>query len=55
MIVNAWDGTMGAKAALQNAGYSAGDVKLVGFDGLTPSWRWTRAGFMLIPLRCLKA
>ena len=36
MIVNAWDGgTMGAKAALQNAGYSAGDVKLVGFDGAT--------------------
>jgi ABC-type sugar transport system substrate-binding protein len=34
MIVNAWDGgTMGAKAALENLGYSAGDVKLVGFDG----------------------
>jgi ribose transport system substrate-binding protein len=24
---------MGAKAALENLGYSAGDVKLVGFDG----------------------
>lgn len=34
MVANAWDGgTMGAKAALENAGYSAGDVKLVGFDG----------------------
>ena len=34
MEVNAWDGgTMGAKAALENLGYSAGDVKLVGFDG----------------------
>jgi ribose transport system substrate-binding protein len=34
MIVNAWDGgTMGAKAALENLGYGAGDVKLVGFDG----------------------
>ena len=34
MAVNAWDGgTMGAKAALENLGYSAGDVKLVGFDG----------------------
>lgn len=34
MIVNAWDGgTMGAKAALENLGYDAGDVKLVGFDG----------------------
>ena len=34
MVVNAWDGgTMGAKAALENLGYSAGDVKLVGFDG----------------------
>ncbi|OAN68055.1 hypothetical protein A8B83_19210 [Rhodobacteraceae bacterium EhC02] len=34
MIVNAWDGgTMGSKAALENLGYSAGDVKLVGFDG----------------------
>ena len=34
MIANAWDGgTMGAKAALENLGYSAGDVKLVGFDG----------------------
>ena len=36
MVVNAWDGgTMGAKTALENAGYSAGDVKLVGFDGAT--------------------
>lgn len=36
MIVNAWDGgTMGAKAALMNLGYGAGDVKLVGFDGAT--------------------
>ncbi len=34
MVVNAWDGgTMGAKAALENLGYGAGDVKLVGFDG----------------------
>ena len=34
MVGNAWDGgTMGAKAALENLGYSAGDVKLVGFDG----------------------
>lgn len=34
MIVNAWDGgTMAAKAALENLGYGAGDVKLVGFDG----------------------
>ena len=34
MVANAWDGgTMGAKAALENLGYSAGDVKLVGFDG----------------------
>ena len=34
MVVNAWDGgTMGAKAALENLGHSAGDVKLVGFDG----------------------
>lgn len=36
LIANAWDGgTMGSKAALENAGYSAGDVKLVGFDGAT--------------------
>jgi len=36
MVVNAWDGgTMGAKAALENLGYGAGDVKLVGFDGAT--------------------
>lgn len=36
MIVSAWDGgTMGAKAALENLGYAAGDVKLVGFDGAT--------------------
>ena len=34
IVANAWDGgTMGAKAALENLGYSAGDVKLVGFDG----------------------
>ena len=34
MVANAWDGgTMGAKAALENLGYNAGDVKLVGFDG----------------------
>ena len=34
MVANAWDGgTMGTKAALENLGYSAGDVKLVGFDG----------------------
>ncbi|MGC0224177.1 sugar ABC transporter substrate-binding protein [Pseudooceanicola nitratireducens] len=34
MVVNAWDGgTMGAKAALENLGYGAGDIKLVGFDG----------------------
>lgn len=34
MVVNAWDGgTMGAKAAMENLGYSAGDIKLVGFDG----------------------
>jgi ABC-type sugar transport system substrate-binding protein len=34
MVANAWDGgTMGAKAALENLGYAAGDVKLVGFDG----------------------
>ena len=34
MIVNAWDGaTMAAIAALENLGYGAGDVKLVGFDG----------------------
>jgi len=34
MVANAWDGgTMGAKAALENLGFSAGDVKLVGFDG----------------------
>lgn len=34
MVVNAWDGgTMGAKAALENLGYGAGDVLLVGFDG----------------------
>jgi len=34
MVANAWDGgTMGAKAALENLGYGAGDVKLVGFDG----------------------
>mgnify|MGYP001236950838 CR=1 FL=1 len=34
MIVNAWDGaTMAAIAALENLGFSAGDVKLVGFDG----------------------
>lgn len=36
MIVSAWDGgTMAAKAALENLGYGAGDVKLVGFDGAT--------------------
>ena len=36
MIVNAWDGgTMGAKAAMENLGYKAGDIKLVGFDGAT--------------------
>jgi len=34
MIVSAWDGgTMAAKSALQNLGYEAGDVLLVGFDG----------------------
>jgi ABC-type sugar transport system substrate-binding protein len=34
MVANAWDGgTMGAKAALENLGFGAGDVKLVGFDG----------------------
>lgn len=34
MVANAWDGgTMGAKAALENLGFSAGDIKLVGFDG----------------------
>lgn len=34
MIVSAWDGgTMAAKSALQNLGYGAGDVLLVGFDG----------------------
>jgi len=34
LIGNAWDGaTMSAKAALENLGYSAGDVKLIGFDG----------------------
>ncbi len=34
MVVNAWDGgTMGAKAAMENLGYKAGDIKLVGFDG----------------------
>jgi ribose transport system substrate-binding protein len=34
MVVNAWDGaTMAAKAALENLGFAAGDVKLVGFDG----------------------
>ena len=34
MIVSAWDGgTMAAKSALQNLGYKAGEVKLVGFDG----------------------
>ena len=34
MVANAWDGgTMGAKAALENLGYGAGYVKLVGFDG----------------------
>ena len=34
MVANALDGgTMGAKAALENLGYGAGDVKLVGFDG----------------------
>ena len=34
MVANAWDGgTMGAKAALENLGFAAGDVKLVGFDG----------------------
>ena len=32
MVANAWDGgTMGAKAALENLGYGAGDVKLVCF------------------------
>ncbi len=36
MVVSAWDGgTMGAKAALENLGYNAGDVLLVGFDGAT--------------------
>ena len=36
MVANAWDGgTMGAKAAMENLGLSAGDVKLVGFDGAT--------------------
>jgi len=34
MIVHAWDGgTMGSKAAMENLGLSAGDIKLVGFDG----------------------
>ncbi len=34
MVANAWDGgTMGSKAALENLGMAAGDVKLVGFDG----------------------
>ncbi|QJD72052.1 sugar ABC transporter substrate-binding protein [Marinobacterium sp. LSUCC0821] len=36
MVANAWDGgTMGAKAAMENLGLSAGDIKLVGFDGAT--------------------
>jgi ABC-type sugar transport system substrate-binding protein len=36
MVANAWDGgTMGAKAAMENLGLAAGDVKLVGFDGAT--------------------
>ncbi len=34
MIVHAWDGaTMASKAAMENLGLSAGDIKLVGFDG----------------------
>ena len=36
MVANAWDGgTMGAKAAMENLGLEAGDIKLVGFDGAT--------------------
>lgn len=36
MVANAWDGgTMAAKAAMENLGMGAGDIKLVGFDGAT--------------------
>ena len=36
LIAHAWDGgTMASKAAMENLGLEAGDIKLVGFDGAT--------------------
>jgi ABC-type sugar transport system substrate-binding protein len=47
MVANAWDGgTMGAIAALQNLGYGAGDVKLVGFDGASDAIVAMREGWV---------
>jgi len=47
MVANAWDGgTMGAKAALENLGLSAGDVLLVGFDGATDAVEAMEAGWV---------
>lgn len=47
MVANAWDGgTMGAIAALRNLGYSAGDVKLVGFDGASDAIVAMREGWV---------
>jgi ribose transport system substrate-binding protein len=47
MVANAWDGgTMGAKAAMENLGLSAGDVKLVGFDGATDAIEAMEAGWV---------
>ena len=47
MVANAWDGgTMGAKAAMENLGLSAGDVKLVGFDGATDAVEAMESGWV---------
>lgn len=47
MVANAWDGgTMGAKAAMENLGLSAGDVLLVGFDGATDAVEAMEAGWV---------
>lgn len=47
MVANAWDGgTMGAKAALENLGYKAGQVKLVGFDGAGDAIEAMEAGWV---------
>ena len=47
MVANAWDGgTMGAKAAMENLGVSAGEVKLVGFDGATDAIEAMEAGWV---------